>query len=89
MLKRQAAQRRPEVESEWPKITIFGGLNLAWKLYLKCNFMQKPKMYKSGVTFVETEESSENGEFYRSQPAQPGGLSPQSLGLRPKQFEKH
>lgn len=87
MLKRQAAQRLPEVESEWPKITIFGGPNLAWKL--KCNFMQKAKMYKSGVAFVETEESSENGEFYRSQPAQSGGLSPQSLSLRPKQFEKH
>lgn len=47
------------------------------------------KMYKSGASFVETGTSGENGEFYRSQPAQPGGRSTEFLNLGQEQFEKH
>lgn len=89
MLKKQAAQRLPEVESEWPEITILSGPNLVWKLCLKCNFMQKPKMYRSGAAFTVIGKSGENGEFCRSQPAQPAGLSTEFLGLGSEQFENY
>ena len=61
MLKKLVAKRLLEVESEWPKGTIFDGPDLAWKLCSKCNFMQKAKIFESGGAFAGKGESGENG----------------------------
>lgn len=51
--------------------------------------MQKPKMYENGSASVERREDVENGEFQRSQSAQPGGFNPEFPWLDLEEFENH